>query len=125
MKYNITVIPGDGIGPEVTSAAVEVLKEIGNKFNHTFNFEYSICGGAAYDKYGEPLPAESLEKCLKSDSVLLGAVGGPQYDSLPYEKRPERALLGVRKAMGLYANLRPAKLFDALANVCPLKNPRT
>ena len=124
MKYNITVIPGDGIGPEVTSAAVEVLKEIGNKFGHSFNFEYSICGGAAYDKYGEPLTAEILEKCLKSDSVLLGAVGGPQYDSLPYEKRPERALLGVRKAMGLYANLRPAKLFDALANVCPLKNPK-
>ena len=64
MKYNITVIPGDGIGPEVTSAAVEVLKEIGNKFSHTFNFEYSICGGAAYDKYGEPLPAESLEKSI-------------------------------------------------------------
>ena len=123
-SYNITVIQGDGIGPEVTSAAVRVLEEVGAKFGHKFNFEYSVCGGAAYDRYGEPLPAESLEKCLKSDSVLLGAVGGPQYDSLPYEKRPERALLGVRKAMGLYANLRPAKLFDALADVCPLKNPK-
>ena len=123
-SYNITVIQGDRIGPEVTSAAVRVLEEVGAKFGHKFNFEYSVCGGAAYDRYGEPLPAESLEKCLKSDSVLLGAVGGPQYDSLPYEKRPERALLGVRKAMGLYANLRPAKLFDALADVCPLKNPK-
>ena len=122
--YNITVIPGDGIGPEVTSSAVRVLEEVGAKFGHKFNFEYSICGGAAYDKYGEPLPKESLDKCLNSDSVLLGAVGGPQYDSLPYEKRPERALLGVRKAMGLYANLRPAKLFDALADVCPLKHAK-
>ena len=122
--YNITVIPGDGIGPEVTSSAVRVLEEVGVKFGHKFNFEYSICGGAAYDKYGEPLPKESLDKCLNSDSVLLGAVGGPQYDSLPYEKRPERALLGVRKAMGLYANLRPAKLFDALADVCPLKHAK-
>ena len=82
--YNITVIPGDGIGPEVTSSAVRVLEEVGAKFGHKFNFEYSICGGAAYDKYGEPLPKESLDKCLNSDSVLLGAVGGPQYDSLPY-----------------------------------------
>ena len=122
--YNITVIPGDGIGPEVTSSAVRVLEEVGAKFGHKFNFEYRICGGAAYDKYGEPLPKESLDKCLNSDSVLLGAVGGPQYDSLPYEKRHERALLGVRKAMGLYANLRPAKLFDALADVCPLKHAK-
>lgn len=122
-SYNIAVIKGDGIGPEVVSAAMDVLTKTGERFGHKFNFTESICGGAAYDKYGEPLPAESLEICLKSDSVLLGAVGGFQYDNLPYEKRPERALLGVRKAMGLYANLRPAKLFPALNKVCPLKNP--
>ena len=121
--YNIAVIKGDGIGPEVTSAAMDVLTKVGERFSHKFNFTESVCGGAAYDKYGEPLPQESLDICLKSDSVLLGAVGGPQYDSLPYEKRPERALLGVRKAMGLYANLRPARLFPALEKVCPLKNP--
>lgn len=120
-KYQIAVIQGDGIGPEVTRSAMQVLEKIGERYNHTFAFEQSICGGCAYDRYGEPLPAESLDICLKSDSVLLGAVGGPQYDSLPYEKRPERALLGVRKAMQLYANLRPARLFDALASVCPLK----
>ena len=124
MKYNIGVIQGDGIGPEITDAAMKVLTKIGDRYNHKFEFTQSICGGKAYDKYGEPLPQESLDICLNSDSVLLGAVGGPQYDNLPYDKRPERALLGVRKAMGLYANLRPAKLFPALSKVCPLKNPK-
>ncbi len=121
-KFHIAVIQGDGIGPEVTSAAMQVLQKIGERYNHAFEFTQSVCGGCAYDRYGEPLPQESLDICLQSDSVLLGAVGGPQYDGLPYEKRPERALLGVRKAMELYANLRPAKLFDALASVCPLKH---
>ncbi len=123
-KYNIAVIKGDGIGPEIVNSAMDVLTKIGERYNHTFDFTQSICGGIAYDKYGEPLPKESLDICLASDSVLLGAVGGPQYDNLPYEKRPERALLGVRKAMGLYANLRPAKIFPALAGACPLKNPK-
>ncbi|MEG1608389.1 MAG: 3-isopropylmalate dehydrogenase [Clostridia bacterium] len=123
MKYNIATIKGDGIGPEIVNSAMDVLTAIGDKFGHTFNFTDSVCGGVAFDKYGEPLPKESLDICLASDSVLLGAVGGPQYDGLPYDKRPERALLGVRKAMQLYANLRPAKLFSSLANVCPLKNP--
>ena len=123
--YNIAVIKGDGIGPEVTNSAIDVLTKIGERFDIKFNFTESVCGGCAYDKYGEPLPKESLDICLKSDSVLLGAVGGPQYDNLPYELRPERALLGVRKAMELYANLRPAKMFDALKSVCPLKNPKS
>ncbi|MEG1535455.1 MAG: 3-isopropylmalate dehydrogenase [Clostridia bacterium] len=123
-NFNIAVIQGDGIGPEVTSAAMQVLTKIGERFNHTFNFEMSVCGGCAYEKYGEPLPQESLDICLASDSVLLGAVGGFQYDNLPYEKRPERALLGVRKAMNLYANLRPAKIFAALEKVCPLKKSK-
>ncbi len=96
--FNIAVIQGDGIGPEVTTAAMNVLTKIGERYGHKFNFTQSICGGCAYDKYGEPLPKESLDICLASDSVLLGAVGGPQYDNLPYELRPERALLGVRKA---------------------------
>ena len=122
--FNIAIIQGDGIGPEVTTAAMNVLTKIGERYGHKFNFTQSICGGCAYDKYGEPLPKESLDICLASDSVLLGAVGGPQYDNLPYELRPERALLGVRKAMELYANLRPAKMFDALKSVCPLKNPK-
>ncbi|MEG1394369.1 MAG: 3-isopropylmalate dehydrogenase [Clostridia bacterium] len=123
-NFNIAVIQGDGIGPEVTSAAMQVLTKIGERFNHKFNFEMSVCGGCAYEKYGEPLPQESLDICLASDSVLLGAVGGFQYDNLPYEKRPERALLGVRKAMNLYANLRPAKIFAALEKVCPLKKSK-
>lgn len=123
-KFNIAVIKGDGIGPEIVDSAMNVLTKIGERFGHNFDFIQSICGGAAYDKYGEPLPQESLDICLASDSVLLGAVGGPQYDNLPYEKRPERALLGVRKAMQLYANLRPAKIFPALDKVCPLKNPK-
>lgn len=123
-KFKIAVIRGDGIGPEVTDAAIRVLEKIGDRYDHRFEFTQSVCGGCAYDRYGEPLPKESLEICLASDSVLLGAVGGPQYDNLPYEKRPERALLGVRKAMELYANLRPAKMFPALSNVCPLKNPK-
>lgn len=122
MKFNIATIKGDGIGTEIVTSAMNVLTKIGERFSHQFNFTDSVCGGVAYDKYGEPLPQESLDICLKSDSVLLGAVGGPQYDGLAYDKRPERALLGVRKAMGLYANLRPAKIFPALSNVCPLKN---
>ena len=121
--YNIAVIKGDGIGPEVVESAMDVLTKIGDRYSHTFAFNESVCGGVAYDRYGEPLPKESLDICLMSDSVLLGAVGGYQYDNLPYEKRPERALLGVRKEMGLYANLRPAKLFSALSKVCPLKSP--
>lgn len=123
MKYNIATIKGDGIGNEIVTSAMNVLTKIGERFSHTFDFVDSICGGVAFDKYGEPLPKESLDICLQSDSVLLGAVGGPQYDGLPYDKRPERALLGIRKAMELYANLRPAKIFPALVNVCPLKNP--
>jgi 3-isopropylmalate dehydrogenase len=121
MTYHIAVIPGDGIGPEIVSAAREVLAAIGARFGHTFHFEELAAGGNAIDSAGIPLPAETLEKCLQSDSVLLGAVGGPQWDKLPGHLRPERALLGLRKGLELFANLRPAKLLPALRDACPLR----
>ena len=121
MKYNIAVIPGDGIGPEVISEATKVLDRIGEKFGHSFNYTKVLAGGDAIDKVGESLPEETVNICKDSDAVLLGAVGGPRWDELPGDKRPERALLGLRKALGLYANLRPAMVFDELAGASPLK----
>lgn len=121
MKKHITVLAGDGIGPEITAGAVEVLKKVAEKFGHKFTFEPLLMGGCAIDACGEPLPAKTVERCLASDSVLLGAVGGPKWDSLPGDKRPEKGLLGIRKAMGLYSNVRPAKLWKALADASPLK----
>ena len=121
MNYRIAVIAGDGIGPEVTSQAVKVMKRIGEKFGHDFEFTYACAGGCAIDKKGECLPDETLEICRGSDAVLLGAVGGPKWDDLPGAKRPEKALLGLRKGLGLYANLRPAVMFEELAGDCPLK----
>lgn len=121
MKKHIAVLAGDGIGPEITAGAVEVLKKVAEKFGHTFTFEPLLMGGCAIDACGEPLPAKTVERCLASDSVLLGAVGGPKWDSLPGDKRPEKGLLGIRKAMGLYSNIRPAKLWKALADASPLK----
>ena len=121
MKKHITVLAGDGIGPEITAGAVEVLKKVAEKFGHKFTFEPLLMGGCAIDACGEPLPAKTVERCLASDSVLLGAVGGPKWDSLPGDKRPEKGLLGIRKAMGLYSNIRPAKLWKALADASPLK----
>ncbi|MDR1066524.1 MAG: 3-isopropylmalate dehydrogenase [Clostridiales bacterium] len=122
MSYNIALAPGDGIGPEVTAQAVRVLNEIGKRFGHEFKFTEVDAGGVALDKYGEPLPEETVKICKDSDSVLLGAVGGWKWDVLPGDKRPERALLGLRQALGLYANLRPALLFDALKDACPLRS---
>jgi len=121
MKYKIAVIPGDGIGPEVIEQAVNVLKAVGNKFGHEFHMVEVDAGGCAIDKYGEALPAATLEECKNSDSVLLGAVGGPKWDTLPGNQRPEQALLGLRKGLGLYANLRPAVLHNALKDASPLK----
>ena len=119
--YNIALLKGDGIGPEIVDRAVRVLKAVGKKMNIEFNFtEYPI-GGGAYDVYGEPLPEHTIKGCLASDSVLLGAVGGPKWDNLPGNVRPEKALLGIRSAMGLYTNLRPAKLYPALKGECPLR----
>jgi 3-isopropylmalate dehydrogenase len=121
MNFDIAVIPGDGIGPEVMEQTIGVLEEIGKKYGHTFNFTEVLAGGCAIDQEGEALPHKTLEVCKKSDAVLLGAVGGYQWDHLPGNKRPEQALLGLRKSLGLYANIRPAILFDALKDACPLK----
>ena len=121
MTYRIVLVPGDGIGPEIVDGAVAVLHAVGAKFGHTFAFETVLAGGCAIDTFGVPLPEETLKACLDSDSVLLGAVGGPKWDTLPGHLRPERALLGIRKELGLFANLRPAKLQKELAAASPLR----
>jgi 3-isopropylmalate dehydrogenase len=121
MTYNIAVIKGDGIGPEIVGEAIKVLKKVGEKYCHRFNFTDVLMGGCAIDATGIPLPNETIEICKKSDSVLLGAVGGPKWDTLPGHLRPEKGLLGIRAALGLYANIRPATLYPILKDACPLK----
>ena len=121
MEYKIAVIPGDGIGPEVVEQTLKVLDAVGDKFGHRFDYTKVLAGGCAIDAVGKCLPDETVEICKKSDAVLLGAVGGWKWDTLPGSERPEMALLGLRKALGLFANLRPAMLFEELAEACPLK----
>lgn len=121
MEYKIAVAAGDGIGPEIVEQAIIVLERIGEKFGHKFTYENVAVGGAAIDCCGDPLPKESLEVCKKSDAVLLGAVGGPKWDSLESSKRPEKGLLRLRQSLGLYANIRPAVLYKELKDACPLK----
>jgi 3-isopropylmalate dehydrogenase len=121
MKYTIALLKGDGIGPEVVDAACAVLDKTGARFGHSFRYTAYLAGGCALDATGVPLPPETVAGCKKSDAVLLGAVGGPKWDALPGELRPERALLGIRAALGLYSNLRPAKLYPALKAACPLR----
>ncbi len=121
MIKNIAVIKGDGIGPEIVDEAIKVLKKVEDVYKHTFNLNYVKAGGEAIDAYGECLPEATVEACLASDSVLLGAVGGPKYDLQPPNNRPEKALLGIRSRLGLYSNLRPAKLFAELKDASPLK----
>jgi 3-isopropylmalate dehydrogenase len=121
MNANIAVIPGDGIGPEVTNEAVKVLNSVAKAFGHNFSYKTLLAGGCAIDACGTALPEETLNVCKASDAVLLGAVGGMKWDTLPGDKRPETALLALRKELGLYANLRPAMLFPALAESCPLR----
>ncbi len=121
MNYNIAVIEGDGIGPEIVSAAMQVLEKTGKKYKFGFTFKKARAGGAAIDAIGNPLPSETVKICLESNSVLLGAVGGPKWDVLPGHLRPEKALLGIRKELGLYANIRPARLLPELKDSCPLK----
>jgi 3-isopropylmalate dehydrogenase len=123
MSFQIAVLPGDGIGPEIVSVAVEVMREVAGKFGIEMTFEEALIGGAAYDATGHPLPPETLALCKQSDAALLGAVGGPKWDTVqPPTLRPEvGALLPLRKELGLFANLRPAKLFSALASVSSLR----
>jgi len=125
MVKNIAVIKGDGIGPEIVTQAQLVLDKVGEKFGHKFNYTDVLMGGCAIDATGVPLPQETVDVCLKSDSVLLGAVGGPKWDTLPGKLRPEAGLLGIRGALKLFANIRPAKLFPSLASACPLKEEIT
>ena len=117
----IIVIAGDGIGREVTASAVEVLKKVDEKFNIGFEFENRDAGGTAYEKFGEPLPAATLDACKAADAVLFGAVGGKKWDTLPVHLRPEKALFGLRKGLGLFANLRPVKVYSPLIDGSPLK----
>ena len=121
MDINLAVVKGDGIGPEIVTEAEKVLDKIGEMFGHTFNYTDILAGGCAIDATGVPLPEESVRIAKESDSVLLGAVGGPKWDTLPGDKRPEKALLGLRSELGLFANIRPAKMYKALADACPLK----
>ena len=119
--YKIAVLKGDGIGPEIVNSALRVLKRLEELSGVSFEFEEGLIGGIAIDQKGEPLPQETLELCLKADAVLLGAVGGPKWDNLPTSKRPEKGLLQIRKALDLYANLRPAKVYEPLISASPLK----
>ncbi|MBR4641448.1 MAG: 3-isopropylmalate dehydrogenase [Selenomonadaceae bacterium] len=117
----IIVIPGDGIGQEITKSAVEVLKKVDEKFNIGLEFETRDAGGTSYEKFGTPLTDEALDACKKADGVLFGAVGGKKWDSLPVHLRPEKAIFGLRKGLGLFANLRPTKVYPELINSSPLK----
>lgn len=121
MEKKIAVIKGDGIGPEIVTQALKVLDKIAEKYGHTFVYDEVLAGGCAIDATGKCLPEETITKCKASDSVLLGAVGGPKWDDQPSTNRPEKALLGIRAQLGLFANLRPAQLFPQLAGACPLK----
>lgn len=123
-EFNVALIPGDGIGPEIVAGAVTVLKAVEKKYGHQFNFTEVYMGGCAIDKYSVPLPQETIDICKKSDSVLLGAVGGPKWDSQPSENRPEKGLLGIRKALELYSNLRPSILKPQLKDASPLKDEK-
>jgi 3-isopropylmalate dehydrogenase len=121
MKFDICVLPGDGIGPEIVAQAVRVLDRVGEVFGHEFACGTHLIGGAAIDATGGPLPDETLAAARAADAVLLGAVGGPKWDTIDKAVRPEKGLLGIRKELGLFANLRPAKLFDVLKASCCLR----
>ena len=122
MRAEIALLRGDGIGPEIVDSAAAVLEKTAQIYGHDFRFTPYLIGGCAIDETGQPLPEETVQGCLASDSVLLGAVGGPKWDDLAGDKRPEKALLGIRAALGLYTNLRPAKLYPALRSASPLRD---
>ncbi|ACK42472.1 MULTISPECIES: 3-isopropylmalate dehydrogenase [Dictyoglomus] len=121
MRVKIAVLPGDGIGPEVVKQAIKVINVLSKKFHHQVEIKEGIVGGAAIDKFGDPLPEETWKICEESDSILLGAVGGPKWDNLPGDKRPEKALLKLRSGFNLFANLRPISIFDELIFSSPIK----
>jgi 3-isopropylmalate dehydrogenase len=121
MNYQIAVLEGDGVGPEIMLEAVLLLKTIAKEYGHTFFFHHGKVGGAAVDQDGEPLPEKTVQMCKVSDAVLLGAVGGPKWDQEPPERRPETGLLQLRKALGLFANIRPVKAYPTLVDISPLK----
>src|SRR5438128_1779585 len=125
MKKNITVILGDGIGPEVTQQSIKVLNAIAEQYGHEFNYSYQLMGADAIDKTGNPLPDETVASCLKTDAVLFGAIGHPKYDNDPSAKvRPEQGLLKIRKELGLFANIRPITTYHSLHHLSPLKSNR-
>ena len=121
MNFDITVLPGDGVGPEVTDEAVKVLKATGKRYGHAFNLQYGLIGGVAIDEQGVALAADTLKMCKRSDAVLLGAVGGPKWDDPQAKVRPENGLLALRKGLKLFANLRPVKVFPMLVDSTNLK----
>lgn len=120
-EYSITLLPGDGIGPEILTVAVDALKAIAPQFDLKFNFQEALIGGSAIDATGSPLPEETLTTCQNSDAVLLAAIGGYKWDNLPRSQRPETGLLGIREGLGLFANLRPATIFPQLIDASSLK----
>jgi len=122
MDFNIAVLPGDGIGPEIVEQAIKVLKAVGLKYKHTFNFTEALVGATAIDQVGDPFPEETFQLCMRSDAVLFGAIGDPKYDNDPKAKvRPEQGLLAMRKKLGLYANIRPVTTFPSLIHKSPLR----
>ncbi len=122
MNYKIAVLAGDGIGPEIVDQAIKVLKAVGKKFNHTFEFKEALVGASAIDAVGDPFPEETFQLCMDSDAVLFGAIGDPKYDNDPKaKKRPEQGLLAMRKKLGLYANIRPVTTFKSLLHKSPLR----
>ena len=121
--FNIFVLPGDGVGPEVTGASQRVLDTVASRWEHDIVYSTDLVGGSAIDEYGEPLRAETLEKAKTSDAVLFGSVGGPKWDNAPV--RPEAAILGLRKGMGLFGNIRPVKVFPGMESSSPVKDEQT
>ena len=122
MRKTICLLPGDGIGPEIVAEAVKTLRAVEKKFGHEFVMSEALIGGAALDAAGDPLPAATVDACKAADAVFLGAVGGPKWDTTdPDRPRPEQGLLGIRKELGLYTNLRPVQIFSALADASTLK----
>ncbi len=122
MQLDLLILPGDGIGTEVTCEAVKVLRRVADRFQHKLNLKEGLLGGIAIHKTGDPLPPETAALAKESDATLMGAVGAPEYDSAPPDKRPENGLLGLRRLLGVYANLRPVRSYNALLNSSPLKN---